>query len=57
MIFIIKIFFYLFIKAMLIPSSYLGQEGFEYVVPVCTKETAEGDPIEGVLLNKGFIPL
>jgi hypothetical protein len=55
--FIIKIFFYLFIKAMLIPSSYLGQEGFEYVVPVCTKETAEGDPIEGVLLNKGFIPL
>lgn len=41
---------------MLIPSSYRGCEGFEYVVPLCTKETAEGDPIEGVLLNKGFIP-
>jgi len=41
---------------MFIPSTYRGMEGFEYVVPVCTKETADGDPIEGVLINKGFIP-
>lgn len=41
---------------MLIPSNFKGEAGFEYVVPLCTKETAEGDPIEGVLLNKGFIP-
>lgn len=34
----------------------MGLAGFEYVVPLCTKETPEGDPIEGVLLNKGFIP-
>jgi hypothetical protein len=40
----------------MIPSSDKGVEGFEYIVPLCTKETADGDPIEGVLLNKGFIP-
>ena len=41
---------------MLIPSKSYGLDGFEYVVPLVTKETKDGDPIEGVLLNKGFIP-
>lgn len=43
-------------KAFLIPSKSYGLEGFEYVVPLVTKETANGDALEGVLLNKGFIP-
>ena len=41
---------------MLIPSHSYGIEGYEYVVPLCTKETADGIAVEGVLLNKGFIP-
>jgi len=30
--------------------------GFEYVVPVVTKETPEFTEQEGILVNKGFIP-
>jgi cytochrome oxidase assembly protein ShyY1 len=43
-------------KAILIPSKSFGLAGYEYVVPIVTKETPEGDALEGVLLNKGFIP-
>jgi len=47
---------YLHYRAMLIPSKSFGLDGYEYVVPCVTKETADGDPLEGVLVNKGFIP-
>lgn len=40
----------------MLPSRKVGYEGYEYVVPLCTKETPEGDPIEGVFINKGFVP-
>jgi len=44
-------------KAILLPTKKLyGLEGYEYVVPLCTKETVDGIPLEGVLVNKGFIP-
>ena len=41
---------------MLIPTKNYGLEGFEYVVPLCIKETKDGIPLEGILVNKGFIP-
>jgi len=41
---------------MLIPSKSYDMDGFEYVVPLCIKETKDGIPLEGVLVNKGFIP-
>jgi hypothetical protein len=41
---------------MLIPSTYYVLHGYEYIVPLVAKETPEGEPIEGVLVNKGFIP-
>ena len=41
---------------MLIQTTSYGLEGFEYVVPLCIKETKDGIPLEGILVNKGFIP-
>jgi hypothetical protein len=41
-------------KTMLIPNKSYGLAGFEYVVPLCIKETKEGIPLEGILVNKGF---
>lgn len=43
-------------KTMLIPSKSYGLDGYEYVVPLCIKETKDGIPLEGILVNKGFIP-
>jgi len=43
-------------KAMLIPRLYNGYAGFDYIVPLVTKENEDGSEKEGILLNKGWIP-
>jgi cytochrome oxidase assembly protein ShyY1 len=43
-------------RAMLVPKRSYGLDGYEYIVPIVTNETKDGDPLEGVLLNKGFVP-
>jgi len=43
-------------KAMLIPRRHEGYRGFDYIVPLVTKENEDGSVQEGILLNKGWIP-
>lgn len=43
-------------KAMLIPRTVDGYAGFDYILPLVTKENEDGSVQEGVLLNKGWMP-
>jgi len=43
-------------KAMLVPRTVDGYKGFDYILPLVTKENEDGSIQEGVLLNKGWIP-
>jgi len=44
------------LRAVLIPCYQYGLKGYQYIVPLVTKEDENGDNQEGILLNKGFIP-
>lgn len=43
-------------KAMLIPRKLENYHGYEYIVPVVTKENEDGTYQEGILVNKGWMP-
>lgn len=43
-------------KAMLVPRRLEGYNGFDYIVPLVTKENEDGSEQEGILLNKGWLP-
>jgi surfeit locus 1 family protein len=43
-------------KAMLVPRKLEGYHGFDYIVPLVTKENEDGSEQEGILLNKGWLP-
>lgn len=43
-------------KAMLVPRTLEGYTGFDYIVPLVTKENEDGSEQEGILLNKGWLP-
>jgi len=42
-------------KAMLIPRKLEGYHGYDYVVPLVTKENEDGTVQEGLLVNKGWV--
>jgi surfeit locus 1 family protein len=43
-------------KTMFIPRDLHNYDGYDYIVPVVTKENATFDEQIGVLVNKGFMP-
>lgn len=43
-------------KAMLVPRTVANYKGFDYILPLVTKENEDGSVQEGILLNKGWIP-
>lgn len=43
-------------KTFLVPRTVDGYFGYDYIVPLITKDTEDGSEEYGVLLNKGWIP-
>eukprot|EP01017_Pseudomicrothorax_dubius_P045986 TRINITY_DN8039_c0_g4_i1.p1 TRINITY_DN8039_c0_g4~~TRINITY_DN8039_c0_g4_i1.p1 ORF type:complete len:335 (+),score=89.52 TRINITY_DN8039_c0_g4_i1:62-1006(+) len=43
-------------QAMLVPRWVNGYFGYDYIVPLITRETEDGSKTWGLLLNKGWIP-
>lgn len=43
-------------KGMMIPTISYGLKGFEYLVPLVTKENEDGSVQEGLILNLGKHP-
>lgn len=43
-------------KAILLPRKMEGYHGFEYFVPIVTKENEESTYKEGIYINKGWMP-
>ena len=41
---------------MIVPTKVYGQEGYDYFVPLVTKEDNQLENQSGFILNKGFVP-